>query len=182
MQIDLAKLESDIEALLKKKPKAVIGIDGEVFSGKTTLTRHLGKRFGLKVVPLDSYLSDPKTRMDAFLDKERRGRLFEYWFDRVKVKDIFLDADTGHQAVIIDGTFLLAAIERKFLDVLILVSSRAGLKEERIRRMMENNSLLSPEEATVLDDIYEGSWGAYLKEFNVESVAIHTCIPGVLLV
>ena len=51
-----------IDALLLKKPHAVIAIDGPAASGKTTLAARLSKRYGADVLHMDDYFLQPHQR------------------------------------------------------------------------------------------------------------------------
>lgn len=51
-----------IDALLLKKPHAVIAIDGPAASGKTTLAARLASRCGAQVLHMDDYFLQPHQR------------------------------------------------------------------------------------------------------------------------
>ncbi len=163
MDVSLHSLKREIKSLVKSKEKVVIGIDGQSFSGKTTLTEFLCKTFPqFKHISLDEYMTDAQTRIAACKDVEKRKVLFKYWYDSEKIKNIKTEGP-----VIIEGIFLLTAFIDAVFDYRLIVTPRENLKELRIKKLMQINNLLSTGEAGALDDMYEKSWQKYEKDFDI---------------
>ncbi len=160
--MDLAGFEREIRRMASSGKKLLIGIDGESFAGKTMLAKHLCEAFsGWKRISLDAYISEPKVRIDAFRTAAGRKMLPERWYDQKRLDEVALPADSS---VVVEGTFLLAALPPERFDAIFLLT-RPDIEEKRVAGLRRQNILLSEEEARALDGAYGEAWQAYKAGF-----------------
>lgn len=71
------------EALLRKNPYAIIAIDGNCASGKTTLSETLSERFNAQVIHTDDFFLPPEMRSPQRLSEPGGNIHYERFIDEV---------------------------------------------------------------------------------------------------
>lgn len=158
--MDFSQYESiflKTEALLAKKPRVVLAIDGGACSGKTTLAAELEKRFGAAVIHADDFFLRPEQRTpERFaeaggnFDRERffeevllplkKGGAFSYRkFDchTMTLTETVEVAPTS--LVVIEGSYSHHPLFDGFYDLRVFLSISAS--EQRKRILARNEDL-----------------------------------------
>jgi len=164
MKINFSEFNRKMRQIVVSGKKVVVGIDGECFSGKTTLARYICERFPDFIrISLDEYLEPAQVRIDACKNKIQRKMMFEHWYDKEQLHNLVVPKNSN---VVIEGMFLMTALPRDNFDMVFVVV-RDNLKQGRINRLLKRNNILSMEEAMALDDANEETWSNYVNLYKI---------------
>ena len=151
---DTEKLDAALEALLIKKERVILAIDGRAASGKTTLAANLAGRFDTAVVHMDDFFLRPEQRTEARLrepggnvDRERIHELVLFPLSRgEKVAYRPYDCRTkaladevtlpDKQLVIVEGSYSLHPELRPYYDLSVFVTTDG---DTQLRRLAERD-------------------------------------------
>lgn len=172
-----------IEALLRRSPRAIVAIDGRSASGKTTLAALLGETFSCNVIHMDDYYL-PLARRPAHWQELPAGNMD---LSRLQ-QEVLVPARTG-QAIwsrpyncqldrlspapslfspapltILEGSYSLHPTLRGFYDLSIFLTCSKSVQEARLR-------VRAPEKVTAFQTLWVPLEERYFALCGVESAA-----------
>lgn len=179
MDIYYSEVLNQIEELIKKQDKVIIGIDGTCASGKTTLANELKERFSGEVIHLDDFFLRPTQRtskrlseIGGFVDYERFNTeiteplinnepVIYHKYD-CKAKELSDDIEVSNkQLIIIEGSYSHNPKVYNEYDVKIVLKTTYNIQIDRITKRNGSKML----------ERFINEWipreNEYIKEFKI---------------
>ncbi len=189
---DMEQLIKRISELLETQSRAVIAIDGQAASGKTTLAEELSRRFGGCVIHTDDFFLPAELRTperlavpggnihyERFCDEVIRGIIsgepFEYSvFDCGSMSISGKKAATPEGVVIIEGSYSLHPKIPDIYDIKVFLSAPLEIRLERIlKRNGEQKLKMFTEKWIPLEEAYFAACGTKEKcDFVIQKTAL----------
>lgn len=189
---DMEQLIKRISELLETQSRAVIAIDGQAASGKTTLAEELSRRFGGCVIHTDDFFLPAELRTperlavpggnihyERFCDEVIRGIMsgepFEYSvFDCGSMSISGKKTATPEGVVIIEGSYSLHPKIPDIYDIKVFLSAPLEIRLERIlKRNGEQKLKMFTEKWIPLEEAYFAACGTKEKcDFVIQKTAL----------
>lgn len=189
---DMEQLIKRISELLETQSRAVIAIDGQAASGKTTLAEELSRRFGGCVIHTDDFFLPAELRTperlavpggnihyERFCDEVIHGIMsgepFEYSvFDCGSMSISGKKTATPEGAVIIEGAYSLHPKIPDIYDIKVFLSAPLEIRLERIlKRNGEQKLKMFTEKWIPLEEAYFAACGTKEKcDFVIQKTAL----------
>ena len=169
-----------IEEIIDKKPRAVIGIDGQCASGKTTLANEIADKFNAQIIHMDDFFLPFDMRSNERLSETGGNVHYERFNDEVvsglREGDKFAYrafcckngtyAETKELSngfpIVIEGAYAFHPKIKISYDLKIFLKSDYETRIERIRQRNGDEKL----------EIFKAKWipleDKYFSEFSIE--------------